>query len=100
MSTAFPSSGGAPHDASEGRLRSALSKAFVGVPEGAHEDLRAAICDFVRERRGAGDQPEEVVVAVKRIITVTDLRPIRTIERRELTDRIISWCISEYYRAD
>jgi hypothetical protein len=100
MSTAFSSSSGA-QDGSERRLRLALTDALSGLPDGAAPDgLRDAICGYVRERRDAGDQAEAVVIAVKRIINVADLRPGRPIERRELTERVISWCIAEYYRAD
>jgi hypothetical protein len=64
------------------------------------ESLRASICAFVREQRNAGAHAEDVVIALKRVIDVVDVRPGRVLERRALTERVVTWCIAEYYRAD
>ena len=64
------------------------------------ESLRESICSFVREQRDAGAQAEDVVIALKRVIDIVDVRPGRVLERRALTERVVTWCIGEYYRAD
>ena len=101
MSEALSSPDTPPHDAEADALRAAIVKAFHSRGDrDTSDDLRDAVCEYVRGRRGAGTRAEEVVIAVKRIIDLADLRPIRTVERRALTERLVTWCIAEYYRAD
>jgi hypothetical protein len=83
------------------QLRAAIVKAFHGRGDrDVSDELRDAVCAFVRVERHAGTRAEEVVIAVKRIIDLAELRPFRTLERRALTERLVTWCITEYYRAD
>jgi hypothetical protein len=90
-----------PRDPQADQLRAAIVRAFHSRGDrDVTDELRGAVCDYVRERRSAGVRAEEVVIAVKRVIDLAELHPIRTIERRALTERIVTWCIGEYYRAD
>ena len=68
-------------------------------PEGEHAALRCAVCDYTREMRVAGHPPERVLVAVKTIASRGVVGP-RVDEQANLVDRIVKWCIAEYYRAD
>ena len=101
MSEALESSPDPPRDPLAERLRAAIAGAFQARGDSdITEELRDAVCDYVRARRAAGVRAEEVVIAVKRIIDLAEFRPVRTLERRALTERVVTWCISEYYRAD
>jgi hypothetical protein len=96
-----PSSSNPPVDPLADRLRRAIAHAFhARTDHDVTDELRDAVCAFVRGQREAGTRIEEVVIAVKAAVDLADLRPIRTIERRELTERVVTWCISEYYRGD
>ena len=101
MSETLSSSTDPPSDSLTENLRVAIVRAFHG--QGDREitnELRAAVCGYVRDQRAAGTRAEEVVIAVKRIIDLADVRPARSLERRALTDRVVTWCINEFYRAD
>ncbi len=83
------------------RLRQAIARAFhARAEQDVTGELRDAVCTYVRAQREAGVRVEEVVIAVKAAVDLADLRPVRTIERRELTEQVVTWCIAEYYRAD
>jgi hypothetical protein len=101
MTEALSSPGLPPRDPEADQLRAAIANAFHSrTDRDVSDELRVAVCDYVRSRRDAGTRAEEVVIAVKRIIDMAELRPIRTSERRALTERVVTWCIAEYYRAD
>lgn len=101
MTEALSSSGTPPRDPATDRLRAAIVNGFHSRMErDVSDELRGAVCDYVRVRRDAGTRAEEVIIEVKRIIDLAELRPIRTLERRALTERVVTWCIAEYYRAD
>ena len=103
MSSSLFSSGGSPlFDPAADRLRLSLIAAYSASPDRSAEleDLRAAICDYVRDQRRTGVRAEEVVIAVKHLIEVSDLRRALPREHRELSERIVTWCIGEFYRAD
>ena len=101
MSEALEPSTDPPRESHAERLRLAIGSAFHGRGEQEiTEELRNAVCAYVRDQRAAGTRAEEVIIAVKRIIDLAEFRPIRTLERRALTERVVTWCISEYYRAD
>ena len=90
-----------PVDPLGDRLRKAIARAFhARTDHDVTDELRDAVCAYVRGQREAGTRIEEVVIAVKAAVDLAELRPIRTIERRELTERVVTWCIAEYYRAD
>jgi hypothetical protein len=95
------SSNNPPRERSIDAVRAAVVNATLGEADAAMlESLRTSICAFVREQRAAGAQAEDVVIALKRVIDVVDVRPGRVLERRALTERAVTWCIAEYYRAD
>jgi len=101
MSEVFSPSTDPPRDPIAEQLRVAIARAFhARSVRDVTDELRGAVCAYVRDQRESGARAEEVVIAVKRIINLADLRPIRTLERRALTERVVTWCISEYYRAD
>src|SRR5688500_10355223 len=83
-----PSSSNPPVDPLADRLRRAIAHAFhARTDHDVTDELRDAVCAFVRSQREVGTRIEEVVIAVKAAVDLADLRPIRTIERRELTER-------------
>lgn len=101
MSEALSSSTGPPRDPLAEQLRVAITGAFYRRGDrDITEELRDAVCAFVRDQREAGTLAEAVVIAVKRIIDLADVRSVRTLERRTLTERVVTWCIAEYYRGD
>jgi len=101
MSEVFSPSTDPPRDPLAEQLRVAIARAFhARSVRDVTEELRGAVCAYVRDQREAGTRAELVVIAVKQIINLADLHPIRTLERRALTERVVTWCISEYYRAD
>jgi hypothetical protein len=64
---------------------------------GLHEE----VCDYVRDLRDRGLPPETVVIAMKSAVrdATLGLAPYQ-VERRhsaELLDRVVRWCIEEYY---
>ena len=68
-------------------------------PDGEHDALRDAVCNYTRAMRVAGHPPERVLVAVKTIASRSVTGP-RVDEQAHLLDRIVKWCIAEYYRAE
>lgn len=85
-------------------LRRAFREALNGRQQSDFEVLRVAACEHVRELRARGDSPESVVVAVKDIMrrAIGGQTPTHD-SRREaeaLVERVVTWCISEYYRSD
>jgi hypothetical protein len=69
------------------------------APEGEHDGLRHAVCEYTRVMRVAGLPPERVVIAMKAIAVKGIIGP-RVDEQAHLLERIVTWCIAEYYRAD
>ena len=63
--------------------------------------LRSAVCDYVAALRAAGAEPQQMLVAVKRLLERA--RPpgpgTHREEQRALEQQVIRWCIEEYYRA-
>jgi hypothetical protein len=55
------------------RVREAISAASIG--SGSHEELDTAARDFVIELRKANEPPEQVLLAMKRILALAGLRP-------------------------
>ena len=68
--------------------------------QAAVDELRDAISEYVGGQKRAGVRAEEVVIAVKRLIELSDLRRTLPRDHRELTERVVTWCIGDYYRAD
>jgi hypothetical protein len=103
MSSSLSSSSGGPlFDPAAARLRASMTAAFAAAPdrEAGLEDLRGAVCDYARQQRESGVRAEEVIIAVKHLIEASDLRRALPREYRELSERIVTWCIGDYYRAD
>lgn len=55
------------------RMLQAISAASIG--SGSHEELETAVREFVGELREANEPPEQVVLAIKRILAQAGLRP-------------------------
>ena len=82
-------------------LRRALASAAVAHYLTDDDDLRGALCEYVRDLKGQGLPPEAVVVAVKSAVhrSTRGLTPTYP-ERRDaaiLLDRVVRWCIEEYF---
>jgi hypothetical protein len=77
-------------------LRQLLGQAFI-EPTRADEDLRAAVCDYVRDAKARKNTPEKVLIVLKR--TVADVAVARFSYRtmNDLTERVVRWCIDAYY---
>lgn len=89
-----------------------------GVPEGLRRALVAAaasrdydapelheeVCNHVRALRDRGLPPEQVVVAIKSAVrdSTAGLGPYRLARRHsaDLLDKVVRWCIEEYYSGD
>ena len=63
---------------------------------GMSDQVREAICDFVRELKTQGLAPERVLVSVKTVIAAASATR-DTEEQRRFLQQAISWCIEEYY---
>lgn len=71
-------------------------------------ELHAALCAYVREFRAVGYPPERMLVSVKTRIAEAglrrtawadaDSRPVHQSPEDEIIDRIVAWCIEEYFR--
>ena len=55
------------------RMLQAISAASIG--SGSHEALETAVREFVAELREANEPPEQVLLAIKRILAQAGLRP-------------------------
>lgn len=81
-------------------LRSAL-QAHLRDGAIADEQWRRAIGLMCAEARRADLQPEHLIVALKRAITDTgDAHRLAPQERQELTRRLVTSCIEEYFARD
>jgi len=61
-------------------------------------ELHAAICEYVHSLKGAGVPPEAVIVAVKGVAGRAGLPHFGVPEDTLLIERVVRWCIEEYYR--
>jgi hypothetical protein len=77
------------------QLISAL-EAAKGTTGAAPSDVRDAICTYVAELKGQELAPERVLIMVKSAIA--EVRGELDDSRQKLFQRVISWCIEEYYR--
>jgi hypothetical protein len=95
-----------PQDApsSTREVPDALRRALVSAAERrdySSAELHAEVCGYVRDLRESGLPPETVVIALKHAVrdSTLGLSPGRA-ERRhssELLERVVRWCIEEYY---
>ena len=97
----IPVSGAEP---SAEALRGAFRSALGGRQPADLERVRVAACEYVRDLRVRGVSPEAVVVSVKDILrrAIAGQTPTHD-SRREadmLVERIVTWCIGEYYRPE
>jgi len=77
MSESPSSSNAAPRDPLAEQLRITISSAFqLRGDRDVTEELRSAICAFVRAQRDVGARAETVVIAVKHNIDSAGLRSI------------------------
>lgn len=72
----------------------------------ADEDLRLAVCSFVRACKDEGLKPEQVVVSLKAVVRDATSKPRPEVgspderQAEQLMERSVAWCIKEYFRAD
>ena len=81
------------------RLRLAVVAAAVNSA-GSMAELRIAICAFTVARRGEGNSPEAVLIALKRVINVETFEPVwllSTWNGDQLRQKITTWCIQDYF---
>ena len=62
--------------------------------------MQEAIRGYTRTLRSAGALPEKTIVAVKAAAANAGLLPYSDERDRVSVERIVKWCIAEYYRAD
>ncbi|MFN2567396.1 MAG: hypothetical protein ABR499_20560 [Gemmatimonadaceae bacterium] len=72
-------------------------------------ELRDAVCAYVRDLKARGYPPERVLVAVKTLAADAGLRRTAWADRDsksvhqspedEIMDRVVAWCIEEFFRA-
>ena len=96
----------AGHDpaGSEARMLRAITAASLGL--GTHEELETAVRLLVAELRAANEPPEQVLLAVKRILAQAGLRPSHppsdsamVVERNAMVYRnVIASSIHHYFR--
>jgi len=98
-----PVSGGAPDPPVHAPpALETLRDAFTGAARAgnfAAAGLRDAVCEYTRECRAAGLPPERVLVAVKAAAAAVGLVHRGQGEPNQELERVVRWCISEYYRA-
>lgn len=65
-------------------------------------EARVAICDLVRDLKGAGLPPERVLIRVKQVVAGawSEHRSRESDYEQRFLQQLITWCIEEYYRAD
>ena len=63
--------------------------------------LRSAVCDYVAALRAEGAEPQQMLVAVKRLVGRAWPAGWRADaeQQRALGEQVVRWCIEEYYRA-
>ena len=88
---------------SEARVLRAITAASLGL--GTHEELETAVRLLVAELRAANEPPEQVLLAVKRILAQAGLRPSHqpsdsamVVERNAMVYRnVITSSINHYF---
>lgn len=61
------------------------------------EPLQEEVCAFVRMQKGTGAPPERVLADLKAIIDRASPF-VRTQDQAALVERVVRWCIDEFYR--
>ncbi|HJU65720.1 MAG TPA: hypothetical protein VJ596_08590 [Gemmatimonadaceae bacterium] len=79
---------------SDGPLRSALSKA-IEDRDPASVELRQALRDFANAARQRGTSPEQLVILLKRCLSLSDATERRL--REALHDRALDTALDAYY---
>jgi hypothetical protein len=84
-------------------LADVLDRAFRLVahhaPLGA-DAIRQRVRAYAEHARAHGEPVERVIIALKEMVSRIVPPRDRTSAQRALADRIVSWCIRGYYRAD
>lgn len=78
-------------------VRVALGRYFR-VPSDDPNEVREVLRAFVRCRREAGDPPQEVLVAVKRLVADAGSCLADHGAYTALLNAAVRWCVDEYYR--
>ena len=88
-----------PGDAAERAERALAAHGHARLPDTG--ELHSAMCDYVDALRARGAAPQEMLVAVKRLMERAWPAGWRADadQRRALGEQVVRWCIEEYYRA-
>ena len=62
------------------------------------DELRSSLCDYVQTLKEAGLPAEAVVIAVKGLAARAGLPHSGVRADTLLVERVVRWCIEEYYR--
>lgn len=65
--------------------------------DGDARQLRAAVCEYTDCLRDSGAPPERVVIAVK-TAAAPALTHLPVHAHQATVERLVQWCIAEYYR--
>ena len=84
-------------------LADVLDRAFRLVARRAPlgpDAVRVRVRAYAEHARASGEPVERVIIAIKDLVSRVVPPRDRTSEQRALADRVVSWCIRGYYRAD
>jgi hypothetical protein len=76
-------------------FRLVAHRAPIGV-----DAIRLRVRAYAEHARASGEPVERVIIALKEIVSRVVPPRDRTSEQRALAERVVSWCIRGYYRAD
>ena len=66
----------------------------------AVDAIRLRVRAYAEHARARGEPVERVIIALKEIVSRVVPPRDRTSAQRALAERVVSWCIRGYYRAD
>jgi hypothetical protein len=76
-------------------FRLVARRAPIGV-----DAIRLRVRAYAEHARARGEPVERVIIALKELVARVVPPRDRTSEQRALAERVVSWCIRGYYRAD
>jgi hypothetical protein len=91
-----------PSDAADS-LADVLDRTFRLVARHAPigvDAIRLRVRAYAEHARARGEPVERVIIALKEMVSGIVPPRDRTSEQRALAERVVSWCIRGYYRAD
>jgi hypothetical protein len=63
-------------------------------------ELRGAVAAFGASARASGVPPEQMLIALKRLVADPEIQGLSDWWREVLTDRLVRWSVEGYYRID